>query len=863
MEDNDAGHPSDPAALYSYEIRDISGGGGQAIYPPITVDAGQVYVYLDHTFIPNDPNNPPVADNQSVTTAEDTPVDITLTASDADADPLTFSTVTNPSNGNLSGTPPLVTYTPNANFNGSDSFTFKVNDGKEDSNIATVSITVTAVNDAPVADAQSVTTDEDIPVDITLTASDVDGDILTFSIVAQPSNGSLSGTTPNLSYTPNANYNGSDSFTFKANDGVADSNIAIVSITINAVNDAPVADDQSVTTDEDIPVEITLTGSDVDGDSLTYSVVTAATNGSLSGTVPNLTYTPEPNFNGVDSFTFKANDGTADGNIATVSITVNPAEVVEFEDSFEVSEWNGLWVEDSQNDWFRSTQRATDGSRSAEVDGSATDATLTMANPIDLSGKEDATLTFSWFIEGSWDDGEYIALDVFDGSWHEIRVLRGNIDQENVWLHEVVNLSAYPVSDFKIRFRAKVSSSREDGNVDDVKIVSGVLPDTDVVSYPFGGIKWTHRSATSRRPLNINILEVDLNDAGISPFVTPGFPPLATCHEVEARKTTTFVSDFKLQVGINGDFSDPDCNFSRIPGEPTGVYGLGVSYREAIQGLPEIPRDQYSPHNNRPALTFTQAKVGYIGWYEEGTPFPPEVYNAVAGNKMLVEDGQSVDPYAWDPIGGALDLNPRTSVGLSSDGKKLIIIVIDGRQAGFSEGVTLPEMAGYLVEFGSYTGLNLDGGGSSTMVFGTPSGPDIINYPSDGEERVRANHLGIYAVPAVSAPTALARRQIRPKRNLPVYALLQNYPNPFNPETWIPFTLPEDAHVSIRIYNMRGQLMRTLDLGNKSAGLYVSRDKSGYWNGRNVVGEKVANGVYFCVMETANFRAVRKMVIMK
>ena len=269
-------------------------------------------------------NTPPVADSQAVETDEDTPVDITLTGSDVDGDTLTFIIVSQPTNGNLSGTAPNLTYTPNLNFHGSDSFTFKVNDGLVDSTEATVSITVNSVNDTPIADSQAVETDEDTPVDITLTGSDVDGDTLTFIIVSQPTNGNLSGTAPNLTYTPNLNFHGSDSFTFKVNDGLVDSTEATVSITVNSVNDTPIADSQAVETDEDTPVDITLTGSDVDGDTLTFIIVSQPTNGNLSGTAPNLTYTPNLNFHGSDSFTFKVNDGLVDSTEATVSITVNP-----------------------------------------------------------------------------------------------------------------------------------------------------------------------------------------------------------------------------------------------------------------------------------------------------------------------------------------------------------------------------------------------------------------------------------------------------------------------------------------------------------------------------------------------------------
>ena len=269
-------------------------------------------------------NDVPSANDQSVTTAEDTTVAITLTATDVDGDTLTYGVAASPANGSLSGSAPNLNYTPNLNFTGSDSFTFQANDGTTDSNIATVSITVTGINNAPSANDQPVTTAEDTTVAITLTATDVDGGTLTYSVVTPPANGSLNGTAPNLSYTPNTDFHGSDSFTFQANDGTANSNIATVSITVTPVNDAPIATNQPVTTAEDTTVLITLTAGDVDGNTLTYSVVTSPVNGSLSGVAPNLNYTPNSDFNGSDSFTFQVSDGTANSNIATVSIGVMP-----------------------------------------------------------------------------------------------------------------------------------------------------------------------------------------------------------------------------------------------------------------------------------------------------------------------------------------------------------------------------------------------------------------------------------------------------------------------------------------------------------------------------------------------------------
>ena len=95
------------------------------------------------------------------------------------------------------------------------------------------------------------------------------------------------------------------------------------------------------------------------------------------------------------------------------------------------------------------------------------------------------------------------------------------------------------------------------------------------------------------------------------------------------------------------------------------------------------------------------------------------------------------------------------------------------------------------------------------------------------------------------------------------FALLQNYPNPFNPDTWIPFELATDASVTINIYNAKGQLIRTIVLGQKAAGVYLSKDKAAYWDGRDNSGEKVSSGVYFYTLQTGKFTATQKLVVVK
>lgn len=272
----------------------------------------------------NDPNEAPVANALTLNTDEDVAVNITLTGSDADGDPLTFTVLSNPSFGTLNGTAPNLVYRPAANLSGTDSFTFRVNDGLIDSAAATVTINVAPVNDPPVAYGQSVSTDEDTSVLIALGGNDIEGTALGFAVVTPPANGALSGTPPSLRYTPAHNHSGSDQFTFKVDDGALDSAPATVTLTVRPVNDPPVAYGAQVTLAEDGGADIRLRGTDVEGNALTFSVIVQPAHGTLSGTPPDVRYVPAANFHGSDSFVFKANDGALSSLPAVVNIMVQP-----------------------------------------------------------------------------------------------------------------------------------------------------------------------------------------------------------------------------------------------------------------------------------------------------------------------------------------------------------------------------------------------------------------------------------------------------------------------------------------------------------------------------------------------------------
>ncbi|PRC46706.1 adhesin, partial [Mycobacterium sp. ITM-2017-0098] len=193
----------------------------------------------------------PVINNDDRTTVEDSPITIAVLGNDTDAngEALTVSGVSQGTHGTTTFTASGVTYTPNANFVGADSFTYTATDGSL-TGTATVTVTVTAIDDAPVAVGDSVTVAEDSgPTVIAVLANDTDIDAgpKTITAVTQPAHGTVTFTGTTVSYTPTANYTGTDTFSYTLNGGAT----AAVAVTVTAVDDAPVAVGDSATVAED------------------------------------------------------------------------------------------------------------------------------------------------------------------------------------------------------------------------------------------------------------------------------------------------------------------------------------------------------------------------------------------------------------------------------------------------------------------------------------------------------------------------------------------------------------------------------------------------------------------------------------
>ena len=308
-----------------YTIDDGNGGSDTAI---VTINVAPV-------------NDAPVAEDDTGATQEDVPVTFTAAEllandSDVDGDALTITAVGPSTNGtavlNADGS---VTFTPTTDFNGTASFVYTVEDGNGGSDTATVTITVPAQNDAPIAvDDGPLSTDEDTPltgINVLGNDTDADGDPLTVTSASSPDGTVTINPDGSLDFTPNTDFNGPTTIQYTIDDGNGGTDTATVTINVAPVNDDPVAEDDTGATQEDVPVtftaaELLANDSDVDGDALTITSVGTSTNGvAVLNADGSVTFTPELDFTGTASFEYTVEDGNGGIDTATVTIEIPTA----------------------------------------------------------------------------------------------------------------------------------------------------------------------------------------------------------------------------------------------------------------------------------------------------------------------------------------------------------------------------------------------------------------------------------------------------------------------------------------------------------------------------------------------------------
>jgi len=250
----------------------------------------------------------------------------------------------------------------------------------------------------------------------------------------------------------------------------------------------------------------------------------------------------------------------------------------------------------------------------------------------------------------------------------------------------------------------------------------------------FEGVTYVREVRKVPRPVVIHVVTVDLKTAGLGFLVTPG--KAGEVHPLTARTTSEFAREFKTQVALNGDYFSPW--YSNMPwdfyprsGDAVTVHGIAAS-RGTLYTEGERKWDAptlYLSKENRPSLIRPTN----------------EIYNAISGNIFLVREGKR----GPEPVPERNTLEPRTAIGFDKEGTKLFLVVVDGRQPRYSEGMDYDELIQVLVDHGAYSAINLDGGGSTALVVETKPGQwRQLNCPIHtripGRERPSGNHLGVF-----------------------------------------------------------------------------------------------------------------------
>lgn len=271
----------------------------------------------------------PLASNISFSTSEDSNYLVPFVYTN-NVGPSQIQIVNAPLHGTMIPSGNGYIYSPSLNYFGTDSFTYRVFDGVHSSSVASASVNIIPVNDAPVATSQSLSLNEDGSLNIILSGSDAENSSLTFELTSVPLHGTLTGSGATRTYIPSTNYNGVDSFSFKVNDGQLDSLPATVTLTINPVNDLPsLTGSQLLTVNQNSPMTGAVSATDVDDTQFTYSVAVSPLKGSVVfGSNGTYTYTPSLNAYGVDSFSVRANDGKGFSDNFLINVNIIGSGIV-------------------------------------------------------------------------------------------------------------------------------------------------------------------------------------------------------------------------------------------------------------------------------------------------------------------------------------------------------------------------------------------------------------------------------------------------------------------------------------------------------------------------------------------------------
>ena len=274
-------------------------------------------------------NHAPVSNNLTFDIETNNNLTAELNVTDTDGDPVTYEILNSTSQGNITlNSNGTFNYVPADGFIGNDTFTYTAKDWKETGNNATVQIHIHPVNHEPVTNNANFTMNKNENIKSNLTATDEDGDLLSYNIKDKPSHGKLIlNSDGSFDYTPNKNYTGNETFTYTAKDWKDTSEIGTVKIEVQDVNHVPLVPNMNLTTTINKALKGQFKAMDLDDDKQTFKIVKTTSHGTLNTNGTQFTYTPTKNFNGTDSFNYQSNDGKTDSNIAKITIIVTKTAI--------------------------------------------------------------------------------------------------------------------------------------------------------------------------------------------------------------------------------------------------------------------------------------------------------------------------------------------------------------------------------------------------------------------------------------------------------------------------------------------------------------------------------------------------------
>ncbi|MBS4028971.1 MAG: tandem-95 repeat protein [Ignavibacteriales bacterium] len=709
------------------------------------------------------------------------------------------------------------------------------------------------LNTPPIAQSQSLSTNEDIPKSFTVAATDNENDVLSYAIVDSAKRGTITGTLPNIIFSPSQNYFGSDSLRFSVYDGEYRDSEKVF-ITINSVNDAPIASDQNFSVNEDITLSGTLTATDVDNPTLTYTIISQGSKGTITitnATTGAFSYVPNSNINGTDSLTFRVTDGqlhdTAKVKISILSINDAPVtrdtsistnEDIQKSLSFTASDVDGQTISYSI---VRSPLHGTISSEGGNV--------YIYQPHSNFFGRD--TLSYRAF-DGTLSDTGFIFINIVAVNDRPIAVSFSDSILRNspMW----ITLLGTDVENSILSY--SISTAPQHGSLDSLDTENWkvlYLPSANYTGKDSFGIVASDGELTSTQAfISITIFSVydstkyrtfTQTEWAVKSVKLPkkGIRPMPTAGNV---LDTVFTKAFpKLKDKSNPKF-------------PGGMV-LGIMRTDSVKHYGWIrligkgkDAQKFLPHS-APARGLDNI-AGKKFVKELKNPKVDKFNNILAGELLALKANIAASAFEINPEGiGSLIFKDAAEPDNILNEKTLseIVLFVDTTLTYYKQyygvATTAPEMYNEITQ-------------TLQRINSAFSGP-IDTFSVSPLKLKAVTALGEYSFLYRSSKENIHQHNLsRFEEKIDDYALLQNYPNPFNPSTRFRFVIPDVGLVTLKIYNILGKEISTL-ISNQE--LESGEHEIGFSaNG-------IPSGVYFYTLnvqsETNSFHQTKKFLLMK